>query len=263
MDQIREACVAGYFYPANPSRLQSLINNLLHNAKAINLEAPLALIAPHAGYQYSGEIAGTIYKTVMQNADKIKNVILIGPAHRVWFDGIAAPQVTGMRTPLGTVKINKELVDKACNLKYINHLEHAYENEHSLEVQLPFFQTIFKDFLLAPFLAGNCKPDQIAELIKTLWSPEDTLVVISSDLSHYHNYDTAQKLDKATSKAILELAPEKISDQQACGRLPIKGLLIAAQDLGLKPQMLDLRNSGDTAGPKDRVVGYGAYYFGS
>jgi len=257
----RPPCVAGYFYPAEPQVLQNMVNQLLQQAKTLNLPAPKAIIAPHAGYIYSGPIAATIYKTITPQQATIKRVILLGPAHRVGFIGIATTNMDFFATPLGNVPIDLPAIKSILNIPEVHVFEHAYDMEHSLEVQLPFLQSILSDFKLVPCVVGDANPHTVAQVLESLWGGPETLIVISSDLSHYYDYATAQKLDTAASEAIVNLTPDKIADNQACGRLPVKGLLLAAAKLKLQAQLLDLRNSGDTAGDKNRVVGYGAYHF--
>lgn len=257
----RPPCVAGVFYPADKDVLAHNVENMLAAAPITETQAPKAIIAPHAGYIYSGPIAATIYKTLLPHRDTIKRVILLGPAHRVGFLGIAVTRMQNFATPLGVIPIDTASVDIAVKQPGVQVLENAYNMEHSLEVQLPFLQTVLKDFSLVPCVVGMANPSDVANLIQQLWGGPETLIVISSDLSHYHDYATAQKLDRATSEAIVNLDPNSIQDNQACGRLPVKGLLLAAANLKLHAKVLDLRNSGDTAGDKQRVVGYGAYYF--
>lgn len=261
MNTIRNPCVAGYFYPADPIILAATIENLLANAADLNVAAPKAIIAPHAGYIYSGSIAATIYKTLMPHKDVIKRVILLGPAHRVAFEGIAVTNLDAFATPLGNVPIDLASIKTTLDIPTVNVFEHAYDMEHSLEVQVPFLQNVLSSFSLVPCVVGNADPHNVALLLQRLWGGPETLIVISSDLSHYYDYHTAQKLDAETTQAIIELAPQKIKENQACGRLPVKGLLLAAEKLHLTARVLDLRNSGDTAGDKNRVVGYGAYHF--
>jgi AmmeMemoRadiSam system protein B len=261
MSSIRQPSVAGYFYPSDPMVLQKTVDALLSQAKPFSLPAPKAIIAPHAGYIYSGPIAATIYKTLYPHKDSIKCVVLLGPAHRLGFVGIAGTQVTNFITPLGSIPVNSAAIQSILDIPGVQILEQAYEMEHCLEVQLPFLQTILRNFTIVPLIVGDAQPQLVAKVIERLWGEEETLIVISSDLSHYYDYSTAHKLDTAASKAIVELTPEKIADNQACGRLPIKGMLLAAAKKKLHAQMLDLRNSGDTAGNKDKVVGYGAYHF--
>lgn len=257
---IRQPAVAGLFYPANKLELTHVLNTLIEQAPSVTLQPPKAIIAPHAGYIYSGLTAASIYKTLISQRNIIKRVVLLGPAHRVGFNGIAVTRSNYFATPLGNIEIDVAGVDLALTVPHVHVLEHAYDMEHSLEVQLPFLQTILAGFKLVPCVVGMAQPKDVAALLLKLWGGAETLIVISSDLSHYYDYATAQKLDQATSAAIVALDPDKIDDNQACGRLPIKGLLLAARELGLQARMVDLRNSGDTAGDKNRVVGYGAYH---
>jgi AmmeMemoRadiSam system protein B len=261
MNEVRQACVAGYFYPADPKILATTVQQLLDAAPTTAIGPPKAIIAPHAGYVYSGPIAASIYKTLLPHKDNIKRVVLLGPAHRVGFQGIAATNVEGFATPLGVVPVDIESVQKALMVPEVKVLEQAYEMEHSLEVQLPFLQTVLSNFRLSPYIVGLAGPQDVAKLLVQLWGGPETLIVISSDLSHYYDYDTAKKLDADTSQAILELAPNRVDENRACGRLPIQGLLLAAAQLNLTAHVIDQRNSGDTAGDKQRVVGYGAYHF--
>lgn len=261
MTNVRQPNVAGTFYPAEREVLKATIKDLLAKASISNLPAPKAIIAPHAGYIYSGPIAATIYKTLLPQRDVIKRVVLLGPAHRVAFEGIAITNMDSFRTPLGNVAVDKESNAIISKLLQVNFFESAYDMEHCLEVQLPFLQSILSRFTIVPCIVGNSSPTAVAEVIKALWGDPTTLIVISSDLSHYLDYSTAQRLDSKTNEAIKKLLPDDIHHNQACGSLPIRGLLLAAQQLQLKATTLDLRNSGDTAGDHNRVVGYGAYHF--
>ncbi len=261
LNTVRNPCVAGYFYPADPTVLAATVQNLIVNATDLNVNAPKAIIAPHAGYIYSGPIAATIYKTLIPHKDLIKRVVLLGPAHRVGFSGIAVTNMGAFATPLGTIPIDLDGIKSTLDIPTVSVFEHAYDAEHSLEVQLPFLQSILTSFSLIPCVVGDADPNNVSILLQRLWGGTETLIVISSDLSHYHDYYTAQKLDIETTQAIVELAPQKIKDNQACGRLPVRGLLLAAAKLNLTARVLDLRNSGDTAGDKNHVVGYGAYHF--
>jgi AmmeMemoRadiSam system protein B len=261
MTNIRNPSVAGSFYPADPTILATTIQGLLAKAPHFDLATPKALIAPHAGYIYSGPIAATIYKTLLPHKDLIRRVVLLGPAHRVAFDGIAVTAVASFVTPLGTIPVDTQAINSILALPNVKIFEQAYNMEHCLEVQLPFLQSVLTNFAIVPCIVGNTDPINVANIIKQLWGGADTLIVISSDLSHYYDYATAQQLDALTSKAIEQLAPDNIKNNQACGRLPVKGLLLAAKQLNLQPTVLDVRNSGDTAGDRNRVVGYGAYHF--
>lgn len=261
MTTVRQASVAGFFYPADTQVLSNTVQQLLKTAENTAVPAPKAIIAPHAGYIYSGPIAATIYKTLASQKDIISRVILLGPAHRLAFNGIAVTQIENFATPLGMVPVDLSAIQNIISIPGVQVIEAAYNQEHCLEVQLPFLQTILNHFSIVPCIVGNAKPDLVATVIEKLWGGPETLIVISSDLSHYYDYITAKNLDTAASQAILNLEPDQIHDNQACGRLPIKGLLLAAKKFNLQVKLLDLRNSGDTAGNKDRVVGYGAYHF--
>jgi hypothetical protein len=222
---------------------------------------PKAIIAPHAGYIYSGPIAATAYARLRGAAKTIKRVVLLGPAHRVAVAGLAASSATSWVTPLGEVPLDQKATAEILNLPQVVTMDEAHEFEHSLEVHLPFLQETLEDFQLIPLVVGEAEPKVVAEVLEKLWGGKETLIVISSDLSHYHEYETARKIDAQTSQAIVNLQPEKIAYDHACGRNPIGGLLYLAKEKGLSCQMIDLRNSGDTAGSKDQVVGYGAYVF--
>lgn len=258
--QIRPAAVAGMFYPAEPDRLLRMVRAMLAEATVLGA-VPKAIIAPHAGYIYSGPIAAAAYKQVEAARGRIERVVLLGPAHRVGFTGLAVSTAAAFATPLGDVPLDRESIADILQLPYVLAIDQAHAEEHSLEVQLPFLLDVLGQFSLVPLVVGNASPEQVKAVLERLWGGEETLVVISSDLSHYHDYATARSLDAATSHAIIGLAPERIGYEDACGRLPIAGLLLEAAQRGLSAELLDLRNSGDTAGSKDRVVGYGAYAF--
>ncbi len=260
MAQIREPAVAGLFYPEDALLLQQQVDQLLASESA-TLVHPKALIAPHAGYIYSGASAACAYAQLTPLHGRIKRVVLLGPAHRVDFKGLAASSAQYFATPLGVIPIDQLGLDTILMLPQIHVRDDAHTEEHSLEVQLPFLQTVLGDFKLIPLVVGDANPDEVAEVLEKLWGGEDTVIVISSDLSHYHDYETARTLDAATSHAIEQLRPDDIQYDQACGRNPINGLLVAARHHHLDVVTLDLRNSGDTAGPRNRVVGYGAYGF--
>lgn len=260
MTTIRHAAVAGMFYPAQTAQLRHHIEDYLQQAVA-HLPPPKAIIVPHAGYIYSGPIAASAYANVRSLRTQIKKVVLLGPAHRVAFTGLAAPSVDFFMTPLGQIKIDRDALARISQLPQVISFDDAHEQEHSLEVQLPFLQVILDDFVLTPLVVGDADKIQVAEVLNALWGGDETLIVISSDLSHYHPYATAQQLDRATTAAIEKLQPQNIDYDMACGRNPVNGLLTVAKQKHLHVRTLDLRNSGDTAGGKDRVVGYGAYAF--
>ena len=257
---IRRPAVAGSFYPNDPAELRAMISGFLKQTKPSG-SVPKAIIAPHAGYIYSGPIAASAYVQIAPARGKIKRVILLGPSHRVPFRGLAATSADAFATPLGNIPIDKAAFDQIKDLPQVEVIDSAHAMEHSLEVHLPFLQEVLGDFRLVPLAVGDATPEEVADVLEKLWGGPETLVVISSDLSHYHDYRTAGKMDRAASKAIESLHPEEIDYEQACGRIPISGLLVAAKRHDLRAHTLDLRNSGDTAGSKDEVVGYGAWAF--
>lgn len=260
MSRIRKPAVAGMFYPADPRQLDAMIQGYLRSAHAEEA-APKAIIAPHAGYIYSGPVAATAYRQLAKDRAVIRRIVLLGPSHRVPFYGLAMSSADYFETPLGRVPLDREAMDTLRGLPAVQVLDDAHAMEHSLEVHLPFLQEVLDDFHLVPLVVGDVSPREVAAVLETLWDGEETRIVISSDLSHYHDYETAHRLDRATSQAIEALRPQDIQYEDACGRNPINGLLVAARERGLQAKTLDLRNSGDTAGPKDQVVGYGAYTF--
>jgi hypothetical protein len=221
---------------------------------------PKAIIVPHAGYIYSGPIAASAYALLRSSSDRIKRVVLLGPAHRVWVNGIALPGVDFFDTPLGRIRIDADAVRQLAVLPFVQCNPATHAMEHSLEVHLPFLQTVLGDFSLIPLVVGGATPEQVAQVLETLWGGDETLIVVSSDLSHYQPYAVARATDQVTTQAILDLDNHLVGDQ-ACGAFPVNGLLLTARRKGLQPHLLDLRNSGDTAGDKQRVVGYAAIAF--
>ncbi len=260
MSLSRHPAVAGSFYPDDARTLEAGVRRFLREVMPTG-PAPKALIAPHAGYVYSGPIAASVYGLLRDARADITRVVLLGPAHRVPVSGLAASSASAFDTPLGEVPVDEEAMARVLELPQVRILDQAHSQEHSLEVHLPFLQVVLSSFSLVPLVVGNAEPDEVAEVIETLWGGPETLIVISSDLSHYHDYESARRLDEVTSDAIERLAPKDIGHDQACGRHSINGLLTVARRRGLNVRTLDLRNSGDTAGPRDRVVGYGAYAF--
>lgn len=259
--KIRPPAVAGRFYPADPVALRQLITDLLAQAPPATGPAPKALIAPHAGYLYSGPIAASAYAQLIPARDQIKRIVLFGPSHYVALTGLAATSAEAFATPLGIVPVDLEAVRKVRLLSQVRELDEAHAREHSLEVQLPFLQFVLGDFKLVPLAVGDATPEDISQVLDALWGGPETRFVVSSDLSHYYDFKTARRLDRATAKAIETLKPAGIGEERACGRMPIRGLLESARRHGLRARTVDLRNSGDTAGPRDRVVGYGAFVF--
>lgn len=260
MSNTRSPAVAGMFYPADPNRLQRTINEYLVLATTKG-SAPKAIIAPHAGYIYSGPVAASAYHLLESVRDKISHVVLLGPSHRVPMPGLALCSCNYYETPLGRVPLDQAAAERLLELPQVSLLDEAHMMEHSLEVHLPFLQTVLEQFSLIPLVVGEASAEEVSEVLATVWGDEETLIVISSDLSHYHDYDTAKRLDQKTSDAIVDLHPERVHSHDACGGIPINGLLLQARKRGLHAELLDLRNSGDTAGSRDRVVGYGAYRF--
>jgi AmmeMemoRadiSam system protein B len=260
MTSIRNPAVAGLFYPDDPRELRAMVTDFLGAVPAVGT-VPKAIIAPHAGYIYSGSVAASAYARLKSARGHITRVVLLGPAHRVGFHGLALPSADYFMTPLGRIALDQEAVKKISLLPHVRVMDAAHAQEHSLEVQLPFLQEALGEFSLVPLVVGDAGPEEVAEVLDALWGGLETLIVISSDLSHYHDYKTAQKLDRATSQAIEQFRIEDIQYDHACGRNPVNGLLQVARRLGLKAKTIDLRNSGDTAGSHDRVVGYGAYVF--
>lgn len=246
------------FYPRDPEMLRSAVRGFMDAADAGRPDGELrALIAPHAGYVYSGPIAGSAYALLARG--DVERVVLLGPAHHVPVPGLAASTADGFATPLGVVAVDRAGVETAVGLDGVVVSDGAHEPEHSLEVQLPFLQEKLGDVAVVPLLVGRASDDQVAGVLEALCSGPGTLIVVSSDLSHYHDYRTAAERDAATASAIETLQP--LSTGDACGCLAINGLLRFAAGHGLRATTLDLRSSGDTAGPRDRVVGYGAFAF--
>ena len=260
MTSMRNPAVAGMFYPANPRELHAQIGEYLGSVRTAG-PVPKAIIAPHAGYVYSGPIAASAYARLKPARGRITRVVLLGPAHRVGFHGLALSSADYFVTPLGQIPVDRAATEKITGLPQVRVMDAAHAQEHSLEVHLPFLQEVLGEFSLVPLVVGEAGPGEVAEVLESLWGGPETLIVISSDLSHYHDYRSAQKLDRATSQAIEELRLEDIQYDHACGRNPVNGLLQVARRLGLTAKTVDLRNSGDTAGSHDRVVGYGAYVF--
>ena len=257
MPSTRPPAVAGMFYPADATVLSSDIRAMLAGA-AKSAFTPKALIVPHAGYIYSGPIAASAYVTLASVAARIRRVVLLGPTHRVAVHGLALPDAEVFSTPLGEVPLDTEAMQRIAHLPQVSVSARAHALEHSLEVQVPFLQAVLHDFVLLPLAVGSATEQEVAEVLEAVWGGPETLIVISSDLSHYLPYDVARRIDGDTSRAILNMASD-ITHDHACGATPINGLMLAAQRHHLRPHLLDLRNSGDTAGPRDGVVGYGAF----
>ncbi len=255
---VRPPAVAGAFYPGHPGELDRLLAECFLHARRNAGLRPKALIVPHAGYIYSGPVAASAYALLEPLRDIITRVVLLGPVHRVWVPGLALPGVEAFDTPLGRVQIDQEAIERITRLPQVSVSVAAHAQEHSLEVHLPFLQKVLADFSLVPLAVGDASPEQVAQVLDRLWGGAETLIVVSSDLSHFLPYLAAERVDQATAKAILGMDTHLVGEQ-ACGAYPINGLLLAAKRHGLRVELLDLRNSGDTAGDRSQVVGYGAF----
>jgi len=260
MTVIREPAVAGVFYPAKSSDLRATIQTLLERVEPQPGPVPKALIAPHAGYMYSGPVAASAYASLRPYRDRYTRVVLLGPCHRVAARNLAVSGADVFRTPLGDIPLDKQAT-AALDVAAVRFNEAAHQFEHSLEVHLPFLQSVLGQFTLVPLVVGVAKTETVAEVIGRLWAGPETLIVISSDLTHYLPYDDACSRDGQTCDAIEHLDADRINDDDACGATPIKGLLIEADRRDMEVVTLDLRNSGDTAGAREQVVGYGAWMF--
>jgi MEMO1 family protein len=260
VDAIRPAAVAGMFYPEARARLAADVRDYLEDARASAGPAPKAVIVPHAGYVYSAPIAAAAYARLAALRGTIRRVVLLGPTHRVPVRGLAVPATAAFATPLGAVAIDRDAIARLRDLPQVVTSDAAHAQEHALEVQLPFLQAVLGEFALVPLAVGDATADEVAGVLDALWGGPETLVVVSSDLSHYHPYATAQRIDRGTADAILALDPA-LDHEAACGATPINGLLLVARRRGLVPALLDLRNSGDTAGDRSRVVGYASFAF--
>ncbi len=261
MYQVRQPAVAGAFYPDQKQTLAADVKSLLDASRSsYSGNSPKAIIAPHAGYIYSGPTAAAAYNCLASVSNIIKRVVLLGPAHRVAVHGLALPGVEVFETPLGEVHIDQSAVASIESMPQVVVSTVAHAPEHSLEIQLPFLQSVLDDFKLVPLVVGDATPAEVGEVLEVLWGDQETLIVISSDLSHFHRYETAQKVDAQTVQTILNLQ-HTLNHEQACGGTPVNGLLLAARSHHLQPHLLDLRNSGDTAGDKNRVVGYASFAF--
>lgn len=260
MTVIREPAVAGTFYPGEAGRLGRMVESLLDGVQASPGPVPKALIVPHAGYVYSGPVAAAAYARLRPYRGRYRRVVLLGPSHHVAVAGLALSGADVFRTPMGDVPLDKaaivSLVSPDARI-----VDRAHTVEHSLEVHLPFLQEVLGSFVLVPIVVGHASHEEVAAVLDRLWDGPETLVVVSSDLSHYLAYEQAKAADGYTRDAIEALDPARIDHDGACGATPVGGLLLAARRHALKVATLDLRNSGDTAGDPDAVVGYGAWLF--
>lgn len=268
MPNTRPAAVAGLFYPADSVTLARTVAQLLECAartagaasQAGTVQAPKALIVPHAGYVYSGATAAQAYALLAPLRHQIRRVALLGPVHRVPVRGLALPDADAFETPLGRIEIDAQAIAELHGLPQVTRSRAAHAQEHSLEVQLPLLQATLADFKLLPLAVGDASPAEVAEVLERLWGGPETLILISSDLSHFLDYRSAQETDGATLRQMLALEGG-ISHHQACGATPVNGLLLAARGKGLRPRLVAQCNSGDTAGERHRVVGYASVSF--
>ena len=254
----RQAAVAGYFYEADSNRLQQHVGQLLNADTSSTETMPKALIVPHAGYIYSGSTAAVAYRRLLTDPDRVERVLLLGPAHRVYLKGMAIPSVDSFATPLGEIPLDREALDSIGELPAVQVSDEAHREEHSLEVQLPFLQTVLNDFRLVPVVVGAASPAQVAAVVDALAPDPHTLVVISSDLSHFLSYAEARQIDAATCEHIVEKSTA-LSGEEACGARAINGLMASAWAASLEVSLVHACNSGDTAGTSNRVVGYAAF----
>lgn len=260
-ENVRPPAVAGMFYPRDPGELRAEVLRFLAGAAAAPpAEAPKALIAPHAGYVYSGPTAAAAF-AMLRDARAIERVVVIGPAHYVAFRGIAVPTATAFATPLGRVPVDQGAIASLNDLPFVVRDDRPHSPEHALEVELPFLQVVLPSFRIVPLVVGDAEPQEVAQALRRLWGGAETLIVVSSDLSHYHDYETGRRLDGETAQMIERGGWEDIGVERACGWLAVAGLLMEMSERGGAGRRLALCNSGDTAGPRDRVVGYGAWKF--
>lgn len=259
--RLRLPAVAGRFYPADPIQLRDHVLQFLAAASAVVPGRPKALIVPHAGYVYSGPVAASGYACVVPWSDKVKRVVLLGTCHTPGVNGLATTSGTEFLTPLGCVPVDRVAVEESLRFPQVQLDDGAQDRDHALEVQLPFLQVVLDSFAIVPFLVGRADAETVNEVLETLWNGDRTLIVVSSDLSHHHPYEEARRLDQATAEAIEQLDGAALGPKSACGRNAIAGLLYTARKLGLTCRTVDLRSSGDTAGPRQRVVGYGSWVF--
>jgi AmmeMemoRadiSam system protein B len=262
MASTRPAAVAGAFYPADPSTHAVEVETYLREAAGPGRgeRAPKALIAPHAGYMYSGPVAASAYARLAPLRGKVTRVVLAGPAHRAWVAGAAVPRAGAFATPLGDIALDEEALARLRRLPFVESSDSAHALEHCLEVHLPFLQAVLGEFRLVPVVVGGASPDEVARLLEEVWGGDETLVVVSSDLSHFLPYGAACERDRETAASILALSPS-LEPEDACGAAPVNGLLVVARRRGLGVELVDLRNSGDTAGGRGQVVGYGSFVF--
>lgn len=268
MTSVRAPAVAGSFYPGNPSELSSTLNHLIDRAQTTqttceNMQlicCARAFIIPHAGYQYSGETAASAYAMIKANKNQFKKALIIGPCHRVWIESIALPRSDYFATPLGNIKLDKKTIEAIGHLGVATYSDTAHQEEHSIEVHLPFLQACLNDDIeIIPVAVGQASYADVAKIIEMLWDKKNCLMIISSDLSHFHHYDEANAIDEKTNQLIQSLNYKRLNQQMACGCTGIQALLKVAKAKSLSARLIKHCNSGDIYGDKSRVVGYGSY----
>jgi len=257
----RKAALAGTFYERDAASLSARVDAYLSGARDYSGADAKALIIPHAGHVYSGPIAAHAYRAIARQASRIRRIVILCPNHRKPVRGVAVSSASHFHTPLGPMAVDKAAVARALALPFVHVDDEAHDAEHAIEVHLPFLQKIVPDAAIVPLVVGSCPPEQVDRLLAELWGGAETLIIVSSDLSHFHDYDTARRLDAAAGAAIERLRGDEIADHQACGHAAIRGLLSRARSLDLRATGLDIRSSGDTAGDRSRVVGYGSFAF--
>jgi AmmeMemoRadiSam system protein B len=257
---VRPPAAAGLYYPRDPEGLRHALQTLLGPLAATAQRLPKALVVPHAGYAYSGEVAASAYRTLghEEAAARIRHVVLLGPSHRVKVHGLALPSCDGFATPCGTVPINGPARQRLRELGLAGVADAPHALEHCLEVQLPFLQMLLRDFDLLPIAVGIAPPAQVGRALEAVWGGAETLVIVTSDLSHHHTRLEAESLDRATARRIVERRSD-LNETEACGADALNGLLEVARQRGLQVELLERRTSGDTAGDDQRVVGYGSF----
>ena len=259
VESIRKPAVAGRFYPGDANELVDEINKHLDGAKTNSVDHLKALVVPHAGYAYSGPIAGSAYSILRDYHSKFQRVVIIGPAHRLKFNGVALSGAEKFQTPLGNVSVAQDLARRLTRIHGVHFLDQAHQQEHSLEVHVPFLQTVLDDFSILPVVVGKSDMETVEQIIDETWDDPSTLIVISTDLSHFHDYETANQIDEQTCHMIENLQSEQLEGRRACGYLAVVAMISAAKKRNASIVNLDRRNSGDIAGNHDQVVGYASF----
>ncbi len=257
---VRPPAVAGSFYPRGPKELKATVDALLSQAETSRQAGPLGLIAPHAGYMYSGPVAANAFAPVAASGNVFERVLLIGPPHYVPVSGVAAPSAGAFATPLGEVEVDRDAIAALIEAGLVTIDDRAHAPEHSLEVELPFLQAVLGRFTVIPLLIGDAAPEHVAAIVGAALD-ERSLLVVSTDLSHYLDYASARVRDVATAETIEQLDFTRLGPQDACGFAALNGALCAGRQEHWGIKRFDLRNSGDTSGDRRRVVGYGAWAF--